>query len=420
MAMPRADAPVRPNENQGPTILGATLTVTIAALLTTIARLYVRLRMIRNVGWDDYVMITTMALCVAGQCVVIPQVYYGAGKHIEYIDPADFVRSFRLNFISQPIYLFAICLVKLSVGFFLLRIAVKPFYKRLIISIMAFMAFYTTGCFFTIVLQCTDLRLLWDPTVKGTCWSSFTLKTLGYVNSALNISTDIAFSIAIPIPMLLSIQMNGRQKASLICIFGLGIFASAAALVKLSYLTNYGHTGDWLWDSRNLTIWTVVECNVGIVAANLPCLKPIFRTVLGSTYGRGSRKTTNPAYMSKPYGAGSKHRSVIRDYSSLTSNKTQDGEFRGYGEAGQAYMLTTIDASKEKTGESSRNSSGRTSPGRKSSSESVARLNDKANAYNGLGGIAVTTKVDVTESLHSREIYEDTRSGARPQTRDLV
>jgi hypothetical protein len=45
-------APVRPNESQGPTILGATLTVTIAAFITIIARLYVRLRMIRNVGWD--------------------------------------------------------------------------------------------------------------------------------------------------------------------------------------------------------------------------------------------------------------------------------------------------------------------------------------------------------------------------------
>jgi hypothetical protein len=53
--------------------------VTIAALITTIARLFVRLRMIRNVGWDvsspkdenerstdsffkDYIMTTTMLL----------------------------------------------------------------------------------------------------------------------------------------------------------------------------------------------------------------------------------------------------------------------------------------------------------------------------------------------------------------------
>jgi hypothetical protein len=51
-----------PNEDQGPVILGATLTVTIAALITMITRLYVRIRMIRNVGWDDYVMISAMIL----------------------------------------------------------------------------------------------------------------------------------------------------------------------------------------------------------------------------------------------------------------------------------------------------------------------------------------------------------------------
>jgi hypothetical protein len=40
------------DENQGPTILAATLTVTIAALITTVTRMYVRIGMIKNVGWD--------------------------------------------------------------------------------------------------------------------------------------------------------------------------------------------------------------------------------------------------------------------------------------------------------------------------------------------------------------------------------
>lgn len=62
------------------------------------------------------------------------------------------------------------------------------------------MGIYTVGCFLTIVLQCTDLRMLWDPTITGgTCWSASTLKDLSYTNQALNISTDIAFSIAIPV-----------------------------------------------------------------------------------------------------------------------------------------------------------------------------------------------------------------------------
>jgi hypothetical protein len=42
----------------------------------------------------------------------------------------------KLNFISQPIYLVAICFLKLSIGFFLIRIAVKAFYKRLIVGMM--------------------------------------------------------------------------------------------------------------------------------------------------------------------------------------------------------------------------------------------------------------------------------------------
>jgi hypothetical protein len=64
---------------------------------------------------------------------------------------------------------------------------------------IAFMAFYTTGSFCTIVLQCTDLRVQWDQTVKGTCWTGKTIKSLSYTNQALNIATDIAFSVAIPV-----------------------------------------------------------------------------------------------------------------------------------------------------------------------------------------------------------------------------
>jgi hypothetical protein len=45
-----------------------------------------------------------------------------------------------------------------------------------------------------------------------------------------------------------------------------------------------------LWDSRNLTIWTVVECLTGMIAGNLAALKPLFTTILKiSGYSHGSR-----------------------------------------------------------------------------------------------------------------------------------
>lgn len=329
-----------PNENQGPAILATTLTVTSLALVTLIIRLFVRIRMIRNVGWDDYTMISAMALCVAGQAVIIPEVHYGAGKHINYIPPANFVKGLKYNFITQPIYVCAISIVKISVGFFLLRVAATPLFRRTIQSVMVFMGIYTVICLCTIVFQCTNPAMLWDSSAKGKCFSPQTLRGLGYTNVALNITTDLLFSIIIPIPMLWNVQMNIRTKSSIIAIMSLGIFATAAAVVKTSYLPSYGKKGDWLWDSRNITIWTVIESNTGIVAGNLPCMKPLFHRVLGSIYGSGSR--SQPSHV-KYYGRGTDH--SVNDYNSLGSRKTEEGYGPGPNFSGdETHMMTRISA----------------------------------------------------------------------------
>ena len=91
--------------------------------------------------------------------------------------------------------------------------------------------------------------------------------------------------------MLWKLQVSFRTWVTLLCILGIGVFACAAASVKVSYLPNYGKEGDLLWDSRYITIWTAVELNVAITAASLPCLKPVFKKLLASKYGRGSDGT---------------------------------------------------------------------------------------------------------------------------------
>merc|ERR1712000_334950 len=127
--------------------------------------------MIRSFGWDDAMMALTMLTSLAGCGVAVASIPYGAGRHRGDIPPDDFQTGMKLNFISQPIYLFAICFVKLAVGCSLLRIASTKFYTWLISGIMGFMLFYTIACFFTIILQCTDIRVLWDPTIQSTCWT---------------------------------------------------------------------------------------------------------------------------------------------------------------------------------------------------------------------------------------------------------
>lgn len=165
------------------------------------------------------------------------------------------------------------------------------------------------------------------------CWGPDTLHGLSYSNLAVSLFTDLTFALFIPVPMLWDLNVNRRTRLSLFAALGLGTFACVAAFVKIPSLVNYGKTGDWLWDSRDITIWTVVECNIGIVAANLPPLRPLFKRLLGSTLKSGGDTSdrNGSSYWRKKSGAisSAKH-SVIgsrRDKATVLDEASSDRAF---------------------------------------------------------------------------------------------
>lgn len=119
---------VLPDVDHGPRIIIATAITTFVALILVLARFYVRMFLIRNVGWDDYVMGLTMLLSLCGFAIIVPEVKYGAGRHTVYVQDTA-VTAMRLNFATQGIYMWAIGLVKISIGLFLLRFASRKGYK---------------------------------------------------------------------------------------------------------------------------------------------------------------------------------------------------------------------------------------------------------------------------------------------------
>lgn len=80
--------------------------------------------------------------------IIIPEVRMGAGRHVQYIDPpSNIVTGLHLNFITQPLCLIALCLTKVSVGFFLLRLTPSPRLRQFIIGTIIFTVLSATGNF---------------------------------------------------------------------------------------------------------------------------------------------------------------------------------------------------------------------------------------------------------------------------------
>lgn len=94
-------------------------------------------------------MITlTMACSIVGFALTAVQANNGAGRRRGDVPPDVYQYGMFINFINQPIYLFAICFVKLAVGAALMRIASIRNYKYAIMGVMGFVSFYTIACFF--------------------------------------------------------------------------------------------------------------------------------------------------------------------------------------------------------------------------------------------------------------------------------
>jgi hypothetical protein len=101
-----------------------------------------------DIGNKDAMITLTMACSIVGFALTVVQAHNGAGRHRGDVPPDVYQYGLFINFINQPIYLFAICFAKLAVGAALMRIAADRFYKYVILGIMTFMLLYTIACFF--------------------------------------------------------------------------------------------------------------------------------------------------------------------------------------------------------------------------------------------------------------------------------
>lgn len=155
-----------PDDNRGPEILSICGAMVSIALLTVILRIWVRARVIGEMGWDDHVIIAAMVrhhlsffpfgrqltlsrpqtVMFVEMMIIIPQVSYSAGRHVHYIKPESNVAAgLRLNFVTQPLCLIVLCLTKASVGLFLLRLTPSTRFKSITWGVIVFTVLSSTG-----------------------------------------------------------------------------------------------------------------------------------------------------------------------------------------------------------------------------------------------------------------------------------
>lgn len=166
--------------------------------------------------------------------VDIAAVPWGFGVHIQDLPGAtlpDQLKSLEAvlyhNFISMLLICLSICLAKLSIVATLLHIfnaktLTCNVMRTVLLIISLIVVLCCAGQFFSVIFQCTPVRLSWMISEIGNLGSCSNLETAVVVSGAINALTDFLITCA-PIPSFMKLQMPLKQRLCLSALFLSGL-----------------------------------------------------------------------------------------------------------------------------------------------------------------------------------------------------
>ncbi|KXX75412.1 hypothetical protein MMYC01_209499 [Madurella mycetomatis] len=276
-----SQGPPGPDVSQAPLLVGVTSALHLVSFTLYGARIWTRAKPNLRLYLDDYFITLGVLFDLISYSFLMVAVSYGVGRHNYYVPDDQEVQAEKWLFLSQPTFPWSLAFSKMSIAWMLLRIQRDR--RAWVWSMYAIMVFVVLTAINTNAFQfslCKPLWAVWDHSnPDAVCMDPRIGQTSIYVNSAFTILTDLVLSLA-PITFIIHIQRPLREKIVLAFVMGLGIFATSASIAKTFMVESYGKTGDTLMDTIGITTWSMLEMQLAIIAACIPCLKQLFERFL--------------------------------------------------------------------------------------------------------------------------------------------
>ncbi|KAH8167525.1 hypothetical protein CIB48_g683 [Xylaria polymorpha] len=290
--------PTAPTDSNGIGLLVTGIVTLSFAWLSMALRTYVRAVIMKSFQVDDWVLLAGLANFTVSCSFVFVGLSYGLGRHNRSLSQHDEIEALKYQALATASYVSNMWLIKLSIGIFLFRLAVRNRYKWILGISIVVVGVWSLAIFFWNIFQCSPVPAQWDYTIltndpKSHCVSADQIVSAAYALSALTILSDWLYAL-IPIPMIWQAKMTAQAKWSVIAVLSLGIFASIATLIRLGYLADLTDVEDILYAGTDAMIWTLVEPGIAISAASLATIRPLLRRwkIKGFTHSERSRFTT--------------------------------------------------------------------------------------------------------------------------------
>ncbi|KAK3934133.1 hypothetical protein QBC46DRAFT_400590 [Diplogelasinospora grovesii] len=275
-------------------ILAVAITFTILSFIVLSLRVAIRIRL-RIFAIEDWLMCIGFVINTAHNAVIAYGTFTGLGTPDDKIPGGVtgpiYMEGIKSVVLWQIFFLSGFVFIKCSICLTLLRIAVIKWQRVLLHVLMAVTSVVAIFVTIYVLAQCQPIERAWGEK-PGTCLPNSISVVITFVVSAINLVTDFTTAI-LPFLMLRNVQMTRNRKIAVTAVLSLGVLASIATIARLPYGTAYFSTTNYLVGLGEIILWTILECDLALIAGSLPMLRTLFSGLRNeSTKGSYSNKPT--------------------------------------------------------------------------------------------------------------------------------
>ncbi|KAG9564896.1 hypothetical protein KCU61_g7293, partial [Aureobasidium melanogenum] len=300
------------------------------------ARFYTRIRLVKNLWWDDWCTLFSFACWIGETSLFQVAAKWGAGKHIYDLPVSNLFPFFLRGYVVTAVmYSVTMLFAKLSILMLYRRLfPIANFAKRWWF-VTAFTIAYSLGGIFSSLFQCRPMASTWSLTiVPEYCIDT---ETFYITNAALNVVSDLMI-LVLPAPIVWSLNTDVRKKVILTGLFSMGSVSCLVSILRMRSIIVLYKDGfnDLTWGVVEVVIWSQAELTAAMFCTCTPCLRPLFEkiTPMFASVVNSRKGTTNNTFGSSgkyvrtdDYGHshGHSHRSTASKAHSLADIEMDSG-----------------------------------------------------------------------------------------------
>ncbi|PVH99552.1 hypothetical protein DM02DRAFT_672590 [Periconia macrospinosa] len=259
-------------EDRSQEILGVATFFFILTWLTVGLRIYVRGILHKGWGQDDWHMFVTLIIFTMYLAFQIVAGVHGTGRHRWDLSDEQARIALRYWYLCEIFYVLSNCTLKIALGTFYLRVAVRRWHVWSIRLLMIGTVLFSFIYFFIVIFQCTPASEFWNNhPASNKCIPT---KGITHALSVFNAMADWSLCI-LPFLIVLDLQMSPRTKNLAVGVLAFAAIGSTATLVRMAYIHTLSNGPDFLYATTDVGIWSTVELGIGITACSIATLRPL-------------------------------------------------------------------------------------------------------------------------------------------------